>query len=340
MITSQEHYSWNPPIAWDKFINYREYYWEPNGPLSVPVNGKNANIVSEYDVTTDEHAFVFNADSPNTLNNPSINLFRGQTYKFNVNAPGEGFVIRNTYDTGSLLYNHLYSYIDGQLAVYDNQIIKAKHTIPSSASDALPDISPESADWEVVQFIYQAEIFYFNPGVDYNIGQFAVYDGFLWQATESIPANTSISITTAKWRSMGVVVNSPTLDYSKGVTNNGIPNGVITFVVPYDSPDELFYQSPIDPDKFGRFIIDDISANTAIDVEKEVIGMKNYTSSNGVVFTNGMVVEFHGSVTPRKYASDTWLVCGVGTAISLVRFSELTTTSISKNVPLVLFDNS
>ena len=86
LITSQEHYSWNPPIAWDKFINYREYYWEPNGPLSVPVNGKNANIVSEYDVTTDEHAFVFNADSPNTLNNPSINLFRGQTYKFNVNA--------------------------------------------------------------------------------------------------------------------------------------------------------------------------------------------------------------------------------------------------------------
>ena len=33
-ITSQQHYTWNPPVDWDKFINYREYYWEPSGPLS------------------------------------------------------------------------------------------------------------------------------------------------------------------------------------------------------------------------------------------------------------------------------------------------------------------
>ena len=36
-ITGQEHYSWNPPINWDKFVNYREYYWEPAGPPSLPV---------------------------------------------------------------------------------------------------------------------------------------------------------------------------------------------------------------------------------------------------------------------------------------------------------------
>jgi hypothetical protein len=27
LITESDHYSWNPPIDWDKFINYREYYW-------------------------------------------------------------------------------------------------------------------------------------------------------------------------------------------------------------------------------------------------------------------------------------------------------------------------
>jgi hypothetical protein len=336
LITSQEHYSWNPPIVWDKFINYREYYWEPNGPLSVPVNGANANIVSEYDVTLDSNSFVFNATSGNPVNNPTINLYRGQTYKFNVNAPKEGFIIRNKYDTGSLMYSYQYSYVSGQLAVYENQLLKAKHTIPSHSVPTVPDTT---LDWDMVQFIYQTEISYYNPGTEYTIGEFIVYDDFLWQATENIPANTTTSVTTDKWRNFGVVVNTPTLDYTKGITNNGTPAGTITFVVPYDSPDELFYQSPIDPNKFGRFIIDDISANTAIDVDKEVVGLKNYTSSNGVVFTNGMAVEFHGSVTPKKYASDTWLVSGVGSAISLIRFSDLTTPSISKNVPTVMFDN-
>ena len=336
LITSQEHYSWNPPIVWDKFINYREYYWEPNGPLAVPVNGANANIVSEYDVSIDSNTFVFNANSANPVNNPTLNLFRGQTYKFNVNAPKEGFIIRNKYDTGSLMYNYQYSYIDGQLAVYDNQLLKARHTIPSHSVPTVPDTT---IDWEVVQFIYQSEISYYNPSTEYTLGEFVVYDDFLWQATENIPANTTTSVTTDKWRSFGVVVNTPTLDYTKGITNNGTSSGTITFVVPYDSPDELFYQSPIDPNKFGRFIIDDISANTAIDVEKEVIGLKSYTSSNGVVFTNGMVVEFRGAVSPKKYSSDTWLVSGVGSAISLVRFSDLTTPSISKNVPTVMFDN-
>jgi hypothetical protein len=336
LITSQEHYSWNPPIVWDKFINYREYYWEPNGPLAVPVNGANANIVSEYDVSIDGTAFVFNVNSANPLSNPTINLYRGQTYKFNVNAPKEGFIIRNKYDTGSLMYNYLYSYVDGQLAVYDNQILKAKHTIPSHATPTNPDTL---VDWDVVQFIYQAEINYYNPSTDYTVGEFVVYDDFLWQATENIPPNTTTTVTADKWRNFGVVVNTPTLDYTKGITNNGTASGTIVFVVPYDSPDELFYQSPIDPNKFGRFVIDDISTNTVIDVDKEVVGLKYYTSSNGVIFSNGMVVQFQGSVSPRKYASDSWLVSGVGNAINLIRFSELTTPSISKNVPTVMFDN-
>lgn len=336
LTTAQQHYSWNPPVTWDKFINYREYYWEPNGPLSVPVNGTDATVVSEYDVTIDGHTFVFNSASPNTRNNPTLHLFRGQTYKFAITAPHEGFVIRNKYDTGSLVYNSLYSYVNGQLAVYDHKLLKAKHTIPSKQSVSIPD---EVIDWDVVQYIYQSEISYFNQATEYPVGEYAVYNDFLWQALNPIPANTTITLSPTDWRNLGVVVNSPTLDYNKGITNNGTGSGTITFVVPYDSPDELFYQSPVDPDKFGRFIIDDISENTAIDVERDVIGLAAYTSSNNVIFTNGMVVEFRGDVTPAQYATDIWLVNGVGVAITLVRFSDLTITSVSKNVPDVMFDN-
>ena len=37
-LNRQEFYSWNPHIDFDKFINYSQYYWLPNGPDSVDVS--------------------------------------------------------------------------------------------------------------------------------------------------------------------------------------------------------------------------------------------------------------------------------------------------------------
>jgi hypothetical protein len=128
LVMSQEHYSWNPPINWDKFINYREYFWEPAGPLAVPVNGRGATVVSEYNVTAGADSFVFSPSSMviDVKNNPTITLYRGQTYKFNVSTPNDSFIIRTQYDTGSMLYNPVLAYEQNQLAVYENQLIRAK----------------------------------------------------------------------------------------------------------------------------------------------------------------------------------------------------------------------
>ena len=52
-LNSQEYYSWNPNIDWDKFTNFREYYWLPNGPQTVSVYGKSLDEVSTYTVTTE-----------------------------------------------------------------------------------------------------------------------------------------------------------------------------------------------------------------------------------------------------------------------------------------------
>ena len=64
-ITSQVHYSWNPPIDWDKFINYREYFWEPLGTPSVPVTGQSMNITSTSKVVLGStlSSYVFTPDS-------------------------------------------------------------------------------------------------------------------------------------------------------------------------------------------------------------------------------------------------------------------------------------
>jgi len=285
-ITSQEHYTWNPPIDWDMFINYREYYWIPDGPPSIPIYGQSGTVSSTYRVIlgTTKNSFVFTPDA--YTNNPTLTLYRGQTYKFRINAPGEGFSIRTNYDTGSLIFKPGFGlYTVGSLAVYDNKLYRAKkEIIPGDLSS----ITIDSEDWEYLE-----------------------------------PASSGAA-----------------LEYNKGVTNNGIENGTLTFTVPFDAPDTLYYQGLITPDTFGRFVIADIESNTYINVDKDIAGKSTYVSSNGITFSNGMVVEFRGNVNPEKYATDTWLIEGVGTAITLTKFSDLIVPVLTATVPEVLFDNA
>jgi len=95
LITQTESYSWNPPIDWDKFSNFREYYWAVNGPPVVTVEGQAQNITSEYKVRAqtvgDLPAWVFNPDGLTA--NPDVVLYRGQTYIFDVNSPRNKFSI-------------------------------------------------------------------------------------------------------------------------------------------------------------------------------------------------------------------------------------------------------
>jgi len=281
--TFQEHYSWNPPIDWDKFVNYREYYWVPAGPPTVAVFGQAQSVQSTYKVNQGiGSSWVFTPDG--LTNNPTITLYRGQTYEFTVNSPGEPFVLRTNYDTGSLNYEPLKTYFPGDLAVFDGKLWRAlQEILPGDGST----IDIDSQDWELL--------------------------------------DSSASL------------NS--LIYNNGVTNNSVEVGTLKFEVPLNAPDVIYYQSATDPNRLGRFIIADIESNTAINVEKEILGKTYYTSANGIEFSNGMVVEFRGQVESEKYATDTWLVEGVGKAINLIRFADLIPPSISANTPEILFDN-
>ena len=229
-ITTDEHYAWAPPIDWDKFVNYREYYWLPDGPLPVTVSGEQtAAVQTVYKVRTNgTYEWIFSPDG--LKKNPDIKLYRGQTYYFEINAPGDAFYIR------------------------------------TSVLGGMPD------------------------------------------------------------------------NYNAGVANNGTQNGVIVFTVPYDAPDVLYYQSGSESNRKGSFRVYDLSATSTINVTDSIVGAKEFTSANGIVFTNGLKIKFSGTVTPAKYATGYWYVEGVGDSIRLLSIQDLELPILNTNNPEVLFD--
>jgi len=95
-LNKQEFYSWDPHINWDKFVDFQNYYWLPFGPTAITIYGQKLNIQSTYSVeiqpqgNTNEYLFT-----PNGLDlNPTLKLYRGQTYTFNINSPNNPFSIK------------------------------------------------------------------------------------------------------------------------------------------------------------------------------------------------------------------------------------------------------
>ena len=130
LTTGMNSYSWNPPIEWDKFINYREYYWLPQGPDTVSISGQAQDVESEYRVRSQgENEFIFFPDG--LTPNPGLTLYRGQTYNFQVNTPGDPFYIRRNPTEGSIA-----DYNDG---VTNNgaEVGTVSITIPVNSPDVL-----------------------------------------------------------------------------------------------------------------------------------------------------------------------------------------------------------
>lgn len=254
-LNSQEMYSWNPHIDWDKFINFREYYWLPNGPYAISIAGQTDSIVSTYSVSLsdeiDNQALIFSPvlskDGAIVINeglirNPSLKLYRGQTYKFEIQSPNQPITFKTLRDT---------------------------------------------SDTEVYR------------------------DG----------------------------ITKTTLDTLQPVTDDWIEEGVITFQVPLNAPNILYYISRNDINTSGIFKVYDITEASAIDVDAEIVGKKTYRTSSGVELSNGMKVQFLGRVTPEKYSNGFWYVEGVGKQIYLVAEKDLETPAIFTTNEDIEFDN-
>lgn len=292
-LNSQEMYSWNPNIEWDKFVNFREYYWLPNGPVSVPVFGQGRSVASTYTVTLRETAgdvsYVFSPDG--LTSNPSIKLYRGQTYRFEVDVPGHpmALAVSRSFTPGTAI---LTAGTEGLRAagLFDSRLY-------------------DEAEYDVGDFIIAPDA----GSVDFEgpEGQSTLYpDG----VTKYNPEGEQI-----------------TLVY--------VERGTIEFTVPDNAPDRLFYISKNDIDVSGVLRIYDIEENTFIDIEREILGAKYYTSENNVEFTNGLKVKFRGDVSPAKYQEGEWYVEGVGHRIELISARDLTIPAAYVGSELIPYDS-
>ena len=117
--------------------------------------------------------------------------------------------------------------------------------------------------------------------------------------------------------------------------------GIISLIPYITAPlDQLYYQDGTSANKVGLIRIIESNTTNTINVEVDILGKKNYTSTNGVVFTNGLKVEFDGDVIPSSYLSGEYYVEGVGTAIELIPVETLITPEDFTTGVFVPFDTT
>ena len=115
----------------------------------------------------------------------------------------------------------------------------------------------------------------------------------------------------------------PEFNYDIGISAQGVERGLVTFEVDVNAPEVLYYVADNDINISGLIQVKDIEENSEIDVEREIVGKKNYRTEAGFDLSNGMKVRFVGNVTPEIYAQDEWYVEGVGDSIKLIREQDL-----------------
>jgi hypothetical protein len=92
-LFSNEVYSYSGLVELDKFVNFNQYYWLPNGPDAVTVSANGTPLEYTWDVhlNTGNNTYYFGTS---TNANADITLAYGGVYKFNVDAGGSALWIQ------------------------------------------------------------------------------------------------------------------------------------------------------------------------------------------------------------------------------------------------------
>jgi len=396
-LWQSEFYSWDPFCDLDKFTNYSQYFWLPQGPDSVDVGSTVYPTTDAWEITRSQGAYQFSDEAGN---NPIITLVRGGNYTFQVNQPGHGFwiqtnpgvdgripatpnissrdvlgVINNGEDLGTVTFNvplksaqdfyfgltelapvdlvtglkfnqinNVYvdqflaahpdgidgiTNLNGRTVIFTNQIINAQDGGWQITSQFDP--LPRPGDPRISN---NAGVVVSGP-ISPNDGLTGSYDTTLFDQTTDIATQAQRY---SVWQINYIPDNDGNfyiqLSSIRSVAN--LTKFRIRFGKQYASTqwfknasgffeqiplltavlDTLYYQDGTDPAIFGRIQLVDQSENNPVDIS-DIIGAQNYTSPNGVTFTNGLKVQFRGLTEPAEFQNLEYYVEGVGTGPDL-----------------------
>ena len=375
-LWESQYYAFDPFVDWDKFSNYSQYYWLPEGPDSVDVASSVVPLSDDFTVTRSNVAYTF-SDVAGT--NPTITLARGGSYTFTVNQPGHQFwiqaapgingtmpgtpnissrdvlgVTNNGEDGGTvsfdvpqitaqdfylgltdagsvdlvtdLKFNQINNvYVSTFLQQYPGGIDGITNLNSRTVIFTNNTLDPETGGWQIT-----TQFDPLNAGSGNN-GQPGSYDSLLFdQTTDILSLDTRYSV----WRISYVldndgqpymtlapiqpvpVLNKLTVAFGAQWSNTSWYKNSDGFFeqVPLITAilDTLYYQDSTNPGIFGIIKLVATPSNNPIDIN-DIIGAKNYTSPNGVTFTNGLKVQFRGLTVPAGYQDLEYYVEGVGT---------------------------
>ena len=361
-----DKYNYDGHFDYDKFVNYYNYYWLPNGPLdadgnptSVSVSAAGTPYSATYKVTRNTALGGYVFSGLGTQPNLPLTLARGGTYQFVVDQPGINFWIQSAAGISGTKQNLSSVSTRSVFGVKNNGTDNGTitFTVPASASQDFYSNMPVVANIDAAvdnlkytdihgqtvsaflannplgidginnslsgkKFIFVYEI---TTDTDWTVNGVTVpaaNRNSVWQIAvnsntgvitlnpiQPIAPLTKVSITSGKtYASVEFWLNN-NLQYAK------IPN--ITAAQEF-----LYYQDSLNPNFAGVIKLVD-NASAVIDVNLEIIGKAGYVSPNGVLFTNGLKIQFDTTVTPSTYAGNQYYVDGVGTSMSLVPVSQL-----------------
>ena len=247
-LYSSEYYAFDPFVDYDSFVNYSQYYWLPGGPQLVNIDANPVPIGTTFTVDRTITGYTFNgfvgveptitlvrggsynfaisqipAETINyrvsnftnaayvidQVQNPTLDLIRGNTYVFTLNLNAAyPFYIKTAFTLGTID-----QYTNG---VLNNGAVTGTvtFTVPNDAPDTL----------------------YYQAGNQYSMrGQLNIRDPESGNGPEFwIQSKPSVT---------GQDPDTPNLSVRDvyGVVNNGIDFGTVTFNVPFKTSQQFYY---------------------------------------------------------------------------------------------------
>lgn len=335
-LFKSEQYSWDPLCDFDKFVNYGQYYWLVDGPDVVNIGSTEVLIENDYTVTRGTSGYTFSG-VVGTL--PTITLARQGNYTFTVDQTGNPFWIQSKpgasgLDSGGVTTREVFGVSnngtdDGTVTFFvpradaqdfyntltdDGSVDLATRLSYNQVNGVTVSSLVASGGIDGITDLDTRTLVFFDPDLPEPGSQ--IYSVYTIEYVGAVDPTIQLTVLrdVDNLSKLGVDFGDEFGGTSIYKTAEGIYLKIPQITANLDT---LYYQDVTNPDYFGIINIIDVPDSPPINVNT-ILASANYTSPNGVTFTNGLKVQFRGDTIPSSYETGQYYVEGVGTQIQLL----------------------